>query len=67
MLKILARIGRWALALQSYKFDVIHKEGKTNSVADALSRREYNNTNEKDFSFTDSGQMEEDIFFISED
>ncbi|CAG2233953.1 unnamed protein product [Mytilus edulis] len=62
-----ARIGRWALALQPYKFDVIYKEGKTNSVADALSRREYNNTNEKDSSLTDSGQMEEDIFFISED
>ncbi|CAG2187385.1 unnamed protein product [Mytilus edulis] len=61
-----ARIGRWALALQPYKFDVIYKEGKTNSVADALSRREYNNTNEKDSSLTDSGQMEEDIFFISE-
>lgn len=62
-----ARIGRWALALQPYKFDVIYKEGKTNSVADALSRREYINTNEKDSSLTDSGQMEEDIFFISED
>ncbi|CAC5378737.1 unnamed protein product [Mytilus coruscus] len=62
-----ARIGRWALALQPYKFDVIYKEGKTNSVADALSRREYNNANEKDSSLTESGQMEEDIFFISED
>lgn len=53
--------------MQPYKFDVIYKEGKTNSVADALSRREYINTNEKDSSLTDSGQMEEDIFFISED
>lgn len=33
-----SRIGRWALALQEYDFQVIHVPGKHNIVADILSR-----------------------------
>lgn len=32
------RLERWALKLQEYNFDIIHKPGKKNCVADALSR-----------------------------
>lgn len=33
-----SRICRWRWALQEYNFEVIHKAGKANNVADALSR-----------------------------
>ena len=33
-------LGRWALALQEYEFEIIYKPGKHNGNADALSRRE---------------------------
>ena len=33
-----ARIQRWALLLSQYDFDLIHKPGKENVIADALSR-----------------------------
>jgi hypothetical protein len=32
------RLARWAMELQEYSFDVIHKRGRFNVVADALSR-----------------------------
>lgn len=32
------RVGRWALKLQAYDFDLIHRKGKFMIVADALSR-----------------------------
>lgn len=32
------RLARWALKLQKYNFDVTHRAGKLNKVADALSR-----------------------------
>lgn len=35
------RLARWSILLQGYKFSVIHKKGKKNDVADALSRRTY--------------------------
>lgn len=37
------RLERWALKLQEYNFQIIHRPGKSNCVADALSRREYPN------------------------
>ena len=35
------RLERWALKLQEYDFDIIHRPGKNNFVADALSRIPY--------------------------
>ena len=32
------RLARWSLKLQAYNFEVVHKRGKSNSNADALSR-----------------------------
>ena len=32
---------RWALALQEYDFDIVHRKGSVNTNADALSRRSY--------------------------
>lgn len=32
------RLARWALKLQHYSFDIVHRAGKLNIVADALSR-----------------------------
>ncbi|CAC5365147.1 unnamed protein product [Mytilus coruscus] len=37
---IQGRLGRWALELQGYDFEIMHRPGKKNN-ADALSRREY--------------------------
>ena len=36
-----SRLGRWALELQGYDFDIIHKPGRVHMNADALSRRPY--------------------------
>lgn len=36
-----SRLERWALKLQEYCFQIIHRPGKSNCVADALSRRPY--------------------------
>ena len=41
------RLARWAMEIQSYQFDIIHRPGKNNQVADALSRREYDKENKE--------------------
>ena len=38
--KIKGRVARWAIHLQNYKFDIIHRPGAENGNADAISRLE---------------------------
>lgn len=38
------RLARWSLLIQQYDFDIIHRAGKSNGNADALSRRTYGQT-----------------------
>lgn len=35
------RLARWAMEIQGYQFEIIHKPGKSNQVAVALSKRQY--------------------------
>ena len=39
------RLARWALQLQQYDFEIIHRPGRQNGAADALSRRDYTSSN----------------------
>ncbi|CAG2241728.1 HACE1 [Mytilus edulis] len=45
---IQGRLGRWALELQGYDFEIMHRPGKKNN-ADALSRREYEKIGPENF------------------
>ncbi|CAC5400728.1 unnamed protein product [Mytilus coruscus] len=40
--KLSSALERWALKLQDLNYDIIHRPGKINVVADCLSRRPYN-------------------------
>ena len=44
--KATGRLGRWAVFLQGYQYEVIHKPGKIQSNADSLSRCEYSEKNQ---------------------
>ena len=44
------KIGRWALKLQYFVFEIIHKLGKNSQVADALSRRTYTEVEDESIS-----------------
>ncbi|CAG2246897.1 unnamed protein product [Mytilus edulis] len=48
-----SRLIRWALKLQEYKFDVIHRLGSRNQNCDALSRRNYETQLENSDSLTE--------------
>ena len=37
------RLARWAVLLQQYDFNIVHRSGKSNGNADALSIRDYDN------------------------
>ena len=50
------RLARWSLMLQGYNFTIHHRPGKKNTVADALSRREYKEKSEE----TDSDEFEKE-------
>ena len=39
------RLARWALQVQQYDFEIIHRPGRQNGAADALSRRDYTSFN----------------------
>lgn len=58
------RLQRWAIKLQNYNYDILHKPGKTN-VADALSRREYPESNDVHISSISENQSSTDFNFSS--
>ena len=39
--KIQGRVARWAILMQNYEYNVVHRKGKDNTNADALSRIDY--------------------------
>lgn len=45
-----SRVARWAMALQQYDYTVVHRAGKVNENADALSRRHYDQDDEESIS-----------------
>ena len=55
------RLARWSLELQGYNFHIFHKIGKTNVVADSLSRRRYSEDSNQNHAktSTDTCSMEE--------
>lgn len=55
--------------LQNYNYEVIYKPGKSNCVADALSRREYEDTassDNDDSSVSETNNFNDIIFAVSE-
>ncbi|KAK6191321.1 hypothetical protein SNE40_003043 [Patella caerulea] len=40
-IKSTGRLARWSLEIQGYNYDIVHRPGKKNCNADALSRRVY--------------------------
>jgi len=42
------KLSRWALKIQGYKFNIVHRRGKENIVPDTLSRKEYEENSPKE-------------------
>lgn len=59
-----AKLLRWRLELEKFDYDVQYKEGKTNYVADALSRKIESNNNESGDQDTVHSGEESDDYFI---
>lgn len=58
------RVGRWALRLQGYDYEIIHRAGKMNVVPDALSRMfedEFHDDDENGNNVVSSSVIEEEI------
>lgn len=55
-----SRLIRWKLKLDEYDYNIVHKKGKENKVADALSRIEINNR-ENDNSLLSEGDLDVEI------
>src|SRR5271155_556085 len=59
-----ARLLRFSLLLQTYKFDIRHKKGKLNSNADSLSRRPYPDPGPED---PNDDTTDDDVYFSAID
>ena len=55
-----SKLARWKVKLREYTFDVVHKPGKINSNADALSRNLVKNSGSNKIEDIDSDASEED-------
>lgn len=53
-----SKILRWRLELENYDYDVVYREGKTNVVADALSRMPTNEINFNERSYNTPRELE---------
>ena len=53
----LGRLARWAVLLQAYQFDIVHRPGTSIAHADSLSRRPYSNDETKQ-----AEQDQDDVF-----
>ena len=59
-----ARLLRYSLLLQTYKFQIFHKKGKLNSNADSLSRRPYPDPGPED---PNDDTVNDDVYFSAVD
>jgi transposase InsO family protein len=59
------RLTRWALFLQSYNFEIVHKKGSLLTSADAISRIPYENVTERENKPIDDEDYEELIASVS--
>lgn len=63
--KCQGRLGRWALTLQGYNFQILHKASSANGNADGLSRRTYPNNGDDKKETMDSDDYVETVNQVS--